>query len=447
MRSALLGTGRRSMTAPLKRTSESWLSRCWPVETSSSPRGYRRVTSPIIRAIPVCIGGNSPVSRKVLATSLLLPQEGILEEHGRRTHAGVNDAEAAVEDAALQDVVPPKTKRRSQRQIRPARALAARREIVGADLRPRDELVDMVAEVAVGRVVELMRQLALRALGNLETGMRRLAAEATVAPKQPHHPVASPVPALQLVPVEKIAALHAVCLVRGSRDDACQLAGQLRTDPLVGIEREDPFVARRLDPGVALRRDAGLNAVQHGRPCRPRRICRLVLWAGIDDNHLVSPRQVADAVRHLSRFVERGNDPRERGLAWHVPNSNEAVPPRAIGVARSPPDTRPPSARRCARCRIPRPPAPSRRGPRGRGNRCRTTSDRARASTRRDRAAARGGRDSRGPRAPDSRPRPTRSRGRRAPSLRAAPATTPRSARAARRASRIDRTRAAALHR
>src|SRR6267143_1744554 len=38
LRSALLGTGRRSTTAPLKRTSESWESRCWPVETSSSPR-------------------------------------------------------------------------------------------------------------------------------------------------------------------------------------------------------------------------------------------------------------------------------------------------------------------------------------------------------------------------------------------------------------------------
>src|SRR5207247_9411812 len=35
----LLGTGKRSTTAPWKRTSESWESRCWPVETSSSPGG------------------------------------------------------------------------------------------------------------------------------------------------------------------------------------------------------------------------------------------------------------------------------------------------------------------------------------------------------------------------------------------------------------------------
>src|SRR6266498_1564269 len=117
LRSALLGTGNRSTTAPLKPTSESCESRCWPVETSSSPRGYRRVTSPIIRAMPVCIGGNSPVRRKVLATALSFPQESILKEHRRRTHPSVNHTEPSVQDAAVEDIITPKPEGRPQRHI------------------------------------------------------------------------------------------------------------------------------------------------------------------------------------------------------------------------------------------------------------------------------------------------------------------------------------------
>src|SRR3954471_2055177 len=147
--------------------------------------------------MPVCIGGNSPVNRKVLATPLSLPQKSILEEHRRRTHAGVDHAEAAIEDAAVQNVVPPEPERGAQREIAPRGVPALRGEIGRAHFAVGNDLVEVMSQVAVGRVFQLVVQLALLTLGYFQSWMCRLASKPPVAFEQPHDPISSPMSAAQ----------------------------------------------------------------------------------------------------------------------------------------------------------------------------------------------------------------------------------------------------------
>src|SRR5437867_11883415 len=99
-----------------------------------------------MRATPVCIGGNSSVSKNVLGTVLLssLPQECVLQEHTRGTDPGVNHADPPIEHAAVQQVLAPETRRRTQRQIAPRGAPARGRQVVGAHTAVGDQLVEMV---------------------------------------------------------------------------------------------------------------------------------------------------------------------------------------------------------------------------------------------------------------------------------------------------------------
>src|SRR6266480_7959473 len=142
--------------------------------------------------MPVCIGGNSPVRRKVLATARSFPQESILEEHRRRTHPRVNHAEPAVEHAALEYVIAPKAKGRPERDVAKGRPPALCREVGGAHPTVGNELVQVMSQVLVGRMVQLVGQLPLLAFRDLEAGMRGLATEPPAAAKQPHDPVATP---------------------------------------------------------------------------------------------------------------------------------------------------------------------------------------------------------------------------------------------------------------
>src|SRR2546427_5146492 len=71
-----------------------------------------------MRAIPVCIGGNSSVSRKVLVidAALQLPQAGILEKHAHGGEPAENDAVPPFKEPQLQDVGPEKCERRPHQQ-------------------------------------------------------------------------------------------------------------------------------------------------------------------------------------------------------------------------------------------------------------------------------------------------------------------------------------------
>src|SRR5258706_5464527 len=111
--------------------------------------------------MPVCIGGNSPVRRKVLATPFELPEKSIREEHGRCTHPGVNYAEPAVEEAAVKDIVAPKPEGRPQREIAERRPPTFGGEIDRARAAVGDDLVEVMSQVLVGRVVQLVCELTL----------------------------------------------------------------------------------------------------------------------------------------------------------------------------------------------------------------------------------------------------------------------------------------------
>src|SRR5712671_8088360 len=125
----------------------------------------------------------------------------------------MNDAEPAVENAAIEHVLAPKPKRGPQRDVAEGRAASRGSEIRGTHPAIGDEFVQVMSQILVGRVVQLVGELALLAFGDLEARMCGFAPELSAALEQPDDPVATPVPAAQDVPVEIIAPLHAVRLV------------------------------------------------------------------------------------------------------------------------------------------------------------------------------------------------------------------------------------------
>src|ERR671930_848035 len=100
-----------------------------------------------MRAMPVCIGGNSPVSKKVLATTLSLPQKSILEKHGGRTHPRMDHAQASIENAAVQQIIAPESEGRPQRHIAPGGAPPLRRQISRAHPAVGDDFVELVPQI------------------------------------------------------------------------------------------------------------------------------------------------------------------------------------------------------------------------------------------------------------------------------------------------------------
>src|SRR2546423_1510711 len=115
--------------------------------------------------------------------------------------------------------------RGTQDDVAPGRAPSLRREIVGAHATIRDDLVEVMPEIAIGRVIELIgqrsdcRRLLFR---DVQTGMRGFARKPPPASKQPDHPIAAPVPAPQHTAVKQIAAFDPIRFVLWRRDHGGQ---------------------------------------------------------------------------------------------------------------------------------------------------------------------------------------------------------------------------------
>src|SRR3989442_14679317 len=84
------------------------------------------------RAIPVCTGGNSSVSRKVLgiAAGLQLPESGVLEEDADGGEPPQHRAAPALQKPSLQQLGPEEGERRPQPQGAQPRAAAGLREVL-----------------------------------------------------------------------------------------------------------------------------------------------------------------------------------------------------------------------------------------------------------------------------------------------------------------------------
>src|SRR6266540_3282775 len=139
---------------PPYRVSESCESRCWPVDTSSSPRGYRRAISPIMRATPVCIGGNSSVNRNVLGICprLKLPEARVLQEDTDAGQPAQDGTVPPVEETELQEVHLEEAKWWPHDQISQPDSATAIRKILGCPGRVAIHLFQMVRQVPVGDV-------------------------------------------------------------------------------------------------------------------------------------------------------------------------------------------------------------------------------------------------------------------------------------------------------
>src|SRR5438876_3357463 len=147
--------------------------------------------------------------------SLLLPEKRLLQEAADRAHRRLNDAHPAVQDSAAQEILPPEMHSGTQCEITPPCALPPRREPARARLRVRDELLDVVTQVAVWCVIEQLCERSNVAQA-LKSAMHGAAAVAELAPGESHNPVVTPMSSAQHAPVECVSALHPIGFVRRS---------------------------------------------------------------------------------------------------------------------------------------------------------------------------------------------------------------------------------------
>ena len=91
-------------------------------------------------------------------------------------------------------------------------------------------------------------------------------------------------------------------------DDLSDLGAELRTDPLVGVDRENPMVFGGFDSEVPLRRDRRVPKDEHPRPECLRARHRVVGRPAVDDDHLVGPGEIGQGGGNLCALVERRND-------------------------------------------------------------------------------------------------------------------------------------------
>ena len=150
---------------------------------------------------------------------------------------------------------------------RPARATASV-EVVGAPLGVLHDLRDVMRQIAV-RAMDHRTCQGSDVVDRFEVFVHATADVAAVAREQANMPIPTPRAVVKLAAEVVVSELHPI---RGvgripAGDDLSDLGAELRTDPLVGVDRENPVVFGGLDSEVPLRGD---RRVSEGRAPAPR---------------------------------------------------------------------------------------------------------------------------------------------------------------------------------
>jgi hypothetical protein len=157
----------------------------------------------------------------------------------------------------------------------------------------------MMADVAVGEVLKIVGELAdgaVRANGFMDAAGRPVSAPSIVEPElEIRIPIRRPDPSAEVPGHTR----HAIAGMIGARlERGADVLGQLRRDALVGIDRENPVVARLARREVLLRRIPG--PVAPPRAPRARPFNRVVRAVTVDDED--SSAHASDA-RQASMFA------------------------------------------------------------------------------------------------------------------------------------------------
>src|SRR6267378_2548087 len=175
--------------------------------------------------------------------------------------------------------------------IRPSKN--PRRKRARTRLRVGDELFYVMAQVAVRRVIELLGECA-HVSETLKSGMHRAAAVAELAVGKAHHPIVAPVTAPHDSAMERVAALYAISFVRRLRTHRYEFFRQLRPNPFIGVQREDPPMPGDRDPTIALLANAAGTVRDDTRARSARERYRVVRGSAVDNDDVGGPVEVPD---------------------------------------------------------------------------------------------------------------------------------------------------------
>src|SRR5919109_4286704 len=154
---------------------------------------------------------------------------------------------------------------------------------------------------------------------------RALAEPAAPAPEQTHLPVRIESAVTDPASPDDVPSRDGVTVGRSiGRNDVLDLRTERRRDDLVGIERQDPGAARRLEPVILLRRIAGPRTHDDVIRELARDAGRLVLGFGVDHDELVGPGDGLEARADALLLVLRDDHHRE-ARRLHGPRSSRTA--------------------------------------------------------------------------------------------------------------------------
>src|SRR5437867_2173809 len=112
--------------------------------------------------MPVCIGGNSPVNKNVLAIAFVLelPQADVFQEHTHRSQPRQHRSAPAVEDAESQNVHTEEAGRWTEYDVPQMGPAAALGQLFGAPRSVAVQFFEVVREIAIRRMDQRGTQLA-----------------------------------------------------------------------------------------------------------------------------------------------------------------------------------------------------------------------------------------------------------------------------------------------
>ncbi|CAG9205719.1 hypothetical protein BCAR13_160017 [Paraburkholderia caribensis] len=235
--------------------------------------------------------------------------------HGFRIEHRDHETRPAVEKSTPQEIGSHERPGASCDGLAEAAALTCRMPLLRACRRIRVELAQHRLEVFV-RVVHQLAFQPLRGRIEHEPLVHEVVREARGAAfEEARNPVGIPAAVAHPMSAEGGQAVDCIDIGGGRGEHARNRHGQFRRDDLVGVDRQHPGRAERIQRAVLLRAEAGpVGVCQHARAVCAGDLDGAVGAAAVDDDDLVGECDGAQAFVEAERGVLRDERDAECGL-------------------------------------------------------------------------------------------------------------------------------------
>src|SRR6266550_2628405 len=232
------------------------------------------------------------------------PKSRVFCHHARGSQTCQDEPASAIEKSSFEQIHADEPCRRFE-EYRSGRAPPPFRKIL---LRPPTAVSIELLEILIQRRICIVQEptfdFASRTIGHIDVFVNEVGVVPQVAAEQTDRLVTAPTPVPYLFAEKEASPRHSERRVLAwIPHDPTNLGGKLRCAPLVGIEDEDPFALRPLDPFVTRRSDRRELRTDHRGAGAACPIDRVVSGIVLDYNHFARPLDAGDAGFDVRGFI------------------------------------------------------------------------------------------------------------------------------------------------